>query len=218
AAPDCSSGRSGGSRSSPGARSPACSWRAPPAAGAAARRRCSPSPASRRRWRCWRSTWRAGRWGDDPVAGPGELFVIGVSWRTAPVAVRERLAFRDDELDRALGDLLGSPSVEEAVILSTCNRVEIYGCTAPSAPGARLASAAAEARSFLARSRGVAAEGLADQLFEHVEDGAVRHLFRVASALDSMVIGESQILGQLKDAYGAAVRAQATGPVLARSM
>jgi len=152
------------------------------------------------------------------VAGPGELFVIGVSWRTAPVAVRERLAFRDDELDRALGDLLGSPSVEEAVILSTCNRVEIYGCTAPSAPGARLASAAAEARSFLARSRGVAAEGLADQLFEHVEDGAVRHLFRVASALDSMVIGESQILGQLKDAYGAAVRAQATGPVLARSM
>src|SRR5690606_6507699 len=76
----------------------------------------------------------------------------------------------------------------------------------------------AEARSFLARSRGVAAEGLADQLFEHVEDGAVRHLFRVASALDSMVIGESQILGQLKDAYGAAVRAQATGPVLARSM
>jgi glutamyl-tRNA reductase len=144
----------------------------------------------------------------------GDLFVVGVSWRTAPVAVRERLAFRDDEVDGALGDLIGSHNIEEAVILSTCNRVEIYGSCA--APG--IAAAAAEARSFLARSRGVAAEGLASHLYERADDEAVRHLFRVASALDSMVVGESQILGQLKDAYGAAVRVQAAGPILGRSM
>jgi glutamyl-tRNA reductase len=144
----------------------------------------------------------------------GDVFVVGVSWRTAPVGVRERLAFRDDEVDNALADLTGSPDIDEAVILSTCNRVEIYGSCA--APG--IAAAAAQARSFLARSRGVAAEGLATHIFERVDVEAVRHLFRVASALDSMVVGESQILGQLKDAYGAAVRAQAAGPILGRSM
>jgi glutamyl-tRNA reductase len=144
----------------------------------------------------------------------GDVFVVGVSWRTAPVGVRERLAFRDDEVDRALGDLIASPDIEEAVILSTCNRVEIYGSCA--APG--MAAASAAARSYLARSRGVAAEGLADHVFERSDDEAVRHLFRVAAALDSMVLGESQILGQLKDAYGAAVRAQAAGPILGRSM
>jgi glutamyl-tRNA reductase len=145
---------------------------------------------------------------------PGDVFVVGVSWRTAPVGVRERLAFRDDEVDSALADLTGSPDIDEAVILSTCNRVEIYGSCA--APG--IAAAAAQARSFLARSRGVAAEGLASHIFERVDVEAVRHLFRVAAALDSMVVGESQILGQLKDAYGAAVRAQAAGPILGRSM
>ncbi len=150
--------------------------------------------------------------------GSGELFVVGLSWRTASVAVRERLAFRDEEVPRALGDLLGSPDIDEAVILSTCNRVEIYGLTSPGATGSRAVAAAAEARSFLARSRGVAAEGLADHLYEVVDIDAIRHLFRVAAALDSMVVGESQILGQLKDAYGAAMRAQATGAILGRSM
>jgi glutamyl-tRNA reductase len=152
------------------------------------------------------------------AAGSGELFVVGLSWRTAPVAVRERLAFRDDDIGPALADLLGSPDIDEAVLLSTCNRVEIYGSTPPGAPGSRAVAAAAEARSFLARSRGVAAEGLADHLYERVDTDAIRHLFRVASALDSMVVGESQILGQLKDAYGAAMRAQSTGAILGRSM
>jgi len=144
----------------------------------------------------------------------GDVFVVGVSWRTAPVGVRERLAYRDDEVDAALADLVASPDIEEAVILSTCNRVEIYGSCAE--PG--LAAAAASARSFLARSRGVAAEGLAGHIYERSDEQAIRHLFRVASALDSMVLGESQILGQLKDAYGAAVRAQSAGPILGRSM
>jgi len=144
----------------------------------------------------------------------GDVFVVGVSWRTAPVGVRERLAFRDEEVDAALAELTAAPDIEEAVILSTCNRVEIYGSCA--APG--IAAAAATARSFLARSRGVAAEGLASHLYERADEDAVRHLFRVASALDSMVVGESQILGQLKDAYGAAVRARTAGPILGRSM
>jgi len=144
----------------------------------------------------------------------GDVFVVGVSWRTAPVGVRERLAFRDEEVDAALAELTAAPDIEEAVILSTCNRVEIYGSCA--APG--IAAAAATTRSFLARSRGVAAEGLATHIYERVDEEAVRHLFRVAAALDSMVIGESQILGQLKDAYGAAVRVQAAGPILGRSM
>lgn len=150
--------------------------------------------------------------------GSGELFVVGLSWRTAPVAVRERLAFRDEEMPLALADLLASPDIDEAVILSTCNRVEIYGSTSAAHSPGRGVAAAAEARSFLARSRGVAAEGLAAHLYERIEEDAIRHLFRVAAALDSMVVGESQILGQLKDAYGAAARAQATGAVLGRSM
>ncbi|HWM86072.1 MAG TPA: glutamyl-tRNA reductase, partial [Kofleriaceae bacterium] len=129
----------------------------------------------------------------------------------------ERLAFRDEEVPPALSDLLGSPDIDEAVILSTCNRVEIYG-SAPGQNGSRAVAAAAEARSFLARSRGLAAEGLAGHLYERIEVDAIRHLFRVAAALDSMVVGESQILGQLKDAYGAAARAQATGAILGRSM
>lgn len=152
------------------------------------------------------------------MAGPGEMFVVGLSWRTAPVAVREKLAFRDDEVADALGEILTCPDVDEAVILSTCNRVEIYGATPTAGPAVSAAAAAAAARSFLARSRGQAAEGLADHLYERLDVEAVRHLFRVAAALDSMVVGESQILGQLKDAYGAAVRAEATGPVLGRSM
>jgi glutamyl-tRNA reductase len=150
--------------------------------------------------------------------GSGELFVVGLSWRTASVAVRERLAFRDDEVPFCLVDLLSSPDIDEAIILSTCNRVEIYGSTAHGRSGGRAVAAAAEARSFLARSRGVPAEGLASHLYERLDIDAIRHLFRVAAALDSMVVGESQILGQLKDAYGAAVRAQATGAILGRSM
>lgn len=149
---------------------------------------------------------------------PSELFVVGVSWRTAPVAVREKLAFPDDELARALTELTGSPSISEAVVLSTCNRVEVYGATPESAPASAVTSAAAEARSFLAESRGMAAEDLAASLYEYVEDDASRHAFRVASALDSLVLGEAQILGQLKAAYGVSVRTGTTGTVLGRCL
>lgn len=149
---------------------------------------------------------------------PSELFVIGLSWRTAPVAVREKLAFPDDELAEVLRELLSSPSIEEAVILSTCNRVEIYGATPQTAPSSAVTTAAAEARSVLAQSRGVSNESLGDAVYEYLEDEASRHTFRVAAALDSLVMGEAQILGQLKAAYGVSVRAGAAGQVLGRCL
>ncbi len=145
-----------------------------------------------------------------------ELFVVGISWRTAPVAEREKLAFRDDELPDALAELLDAPSIDEAVLLSTCNRVEIYGVGGRSTRESTSAAATAAAREFLARSRGVPGEHLASLLYEHTNAEAVGHVFRVAASLDSLVMGESQILGQLKSAYGSSVQAGATGPVLGR--
>jgi len=148
----------------------------------------------------------------------GKIFVVGLSWRTAPVAVREKLAFDANEIAACLDELLRSPSVNEALIISTCNRVEIYGTTGPTTPDDMVESATAEARNFMARSRNISGESLAKTLYERTHTEAVEHVFRVASALDSMVIGESQILGQLKDAYGAAVSANASGPLLSRWM
>jgi glutamyl-tRNA reductase len=147
---------------------------------------------------------------------PQNLFVLGLSWRTAPVELRERLAFRDDEVEAALSELLRCASVAEAMILSTCNRVEIYGATPRGAPASELTEAAAEARRFLAASRAAPVEALSAALYERTERDAVVHTFRVASSLDSMVVGEAQILGQLKTAFGVAVQAGAAGPVLRR--
>jgi glutamyl-tRNA reductase len=146
------------------------------------------------------------------------LFVIGLSWRTAPVAVREKLAFADDELSSTLQAVTALPHIGEAMLISTCNRVEIYGATAQTAPASALNAATGEVRSFLARARGVPAEDLSGNLYEHVDTAAVRHTFRVASALDSLVVGEAQILGQLKAAYGVAAGAGTTGPMLGRCM
>ena len=147
-----------------------------------------------------------------------QLFVIGLSWRTAKVALRERLAFPREGIPEALADLVASPIIDEAVILSTCNRVEIYGVTPRTAPASTIDAATAETRSFLARHRGVPGEELAEAVYERTDSDAVTHMFRVASALDSMVVGESQILGQLKDAYGTSVHCGATGSVLGRCL
>jgi glutamyl-tRNA reductase len=148
------------------------------------------------------------------VTGSGsELFVVGLSWRTAPVAVREKLAFRDDELAGAIAGLVGTGAVGEAVILSTCNRVDIYAATAGGA-GAALAAT----RRFLADSRGVPLDSLAGVVYEHTGEAAVVHAFRVASALDSLVPGEAQILGQMKAAHATAAAAGAVGMVLGRCL
>jgi glutamyl-tRNA reductase len=142
-----------------------------------------------------------------------ELFVVGISWRTAPVAVREKLAFRDDELADTLRAMKTElAGVGEALLISTCNRVEVYGVAKPGQ------DATAQVRKFLAEKRGQKPADVADKIYDYRGNEAVRHVFRVASALDSLVLGEAQILGQLKEAYGVAGKAGTNGPVLGRCL
>src|SRR5262249_34172635 len=142
-----------------------------------------------------------------------EIVVIGLSHRTAPLEVREKLAFTDDAVEPAVRELGALPSVGEAMLLSTCNRVEIYVTTRGAGPPA---SALAGVRQFLAASPRVELPSFAGPLYDHVGPAAVKHVFRVASSLDSLVIGEPQILGQMKSAYGIAAQAGAVGPLLGR--
>lgn len=140
------------------------------------------------------------------------LFILGVNHRSAPVAVRERLAYAEGEIVAALGRLkTAAPAIDEVALISTCNRVEIIGVTA--AP----AAAEEQAAGFIAADRGVAAGAFGAALYHHQARGAVRHLFRVGASLDSMVVGEPQILGQLKDAYAQAAAAGSAGLVLHRA-
>ncbi|MBA3457507.1 MAG: glutamyl-tRNA reductase [Deltaproteobacteria bacterium] len=141
-----------------------------------------------------------------------ELFVVGISWRTAPVAVREKFAFRDEELATTLQAMTATLPVAEALLISTCNRVEIYGVAKPGQ------DPAGSVRRFIAEQRGLAPAEVSDVLYDHVGPAAIRHVFRVASALDSLVLGEAQILGQLKAAYGVAGGAGTSGPVLGRCL
>ncbi|HET7845592.1 MAG TPA: glutamyl-tRNA reductase [Xanthomonadales bacterium] len=121
------------------------------------------------------------------------LIALGLNHQTAPVALRERVAFDADGIVAALRDLAGQPGVAECAILSTCNRTELY-CDV--APGAEAVPAA-----WLARHHGFDDGRLDEFLVTHREDAAVRHLFRVATGLDSLILGEPQILGQVKEAY-----------------
>lgn len=139
-----------------------------------------------------------------------QILVVGLNHRTAPVEVREQLAFPSDRLDGSLRELMALPSVDEGVILSTCNRVEVVAVARDGPAGF------AEIGSFLESRPGVRLDPAGDQLYHHARKNAVRHLFRVASSLDSMVVGEPQILGQLKEHYSIAKRAGAVGSVLHR--
>lgn len=122
--------------------------------------------------------------------------LLGVNHRTAPVAVRERLAIPESRLADAMRRLLEMPGVSEAFIVSTCNRVELL---------VRSPEAAPDLRPFLQAFFGInESSGLDPYIYEHRDADAVRHLFRVASSLDSMVVGEAQILGQVKEAYAVA--------------
>jgi glutamyl-tRNA reductase len=123
------------------------------------------------------------------------LALIGVNHKTAPIAVREKVAIRRDDLADVLRALAGRPGVTECMIVSTCNRVEILA--AVEGPEVSLGA-------FLAESTGVDARELAEHLFEYHDKEAVNHLFRMAASLDSMVVGEPQILGQVKEAFAAA--------------
>ena len=134
------------------------------------------------------------------------IVVVGLSHRTAPLAVREALAFPEDRLGEALERAQEEGGLSEAMILSTCNRVEVYG-RAPEPVAQHVAE-------FLARFHDRRLDELASHLYLLAGEPAVRHAFRVAASLDSMVLGESQILGQVKQAYEAAEEAGALGSVL----
>jgi glutamyl-tRNA reductase len=140
----------------------------------------------------------------------GELFVAGLNHRTAPVEVREQLAVEEDKLREILRDIHATGVLSEVMILSTCNRVEVYGVA--DVPG----EARALAFRHLCRYRGVDLASLEPVLYAKSEAEAVHHCFRVASSLDSMVLGEPQILGQVKDAFALAQSCQTVGPLLHR--
>ena len=169
-----------------------------------------------------------------PSAGPGApilsrhgahgaalslpVVVIGVSHKTAPVDVRERFAAGAEILPELLARLSARPELDEAMFLSTCNRVEVMGLAKPGKSLEAAKHAASRAiREALREQLGASSiDDLSDWLYEKSGDEAVRHIFRVAASLDSMVLGEPQILGQVKDAYDAAVAAGALRSHLAR--
>jgi len=127
-----------------------------------------------------------------------KLLITGVSHKTAPVEVRERLAFREDSLPAAMVNLKSREGVSEAMVLSTCNRVEII------VTGSDDCDPHAVVDAFLAEQKSINPLVIRPHLYRHEGRDAIHHLFRVAASLDSMVVGEPQILGQLKTAYAAA--------------
>ena len=144
------------------------------------------------------------------------IVLVGVSHRTAPLEMREALAFPKERMAEALKRLREEAGLDEAMILSTCNRVELYGRARDvSGDGAFPASdAAGMIESFLARFHGRAPGELGDAVYRLSGADAIRHAFRVAASLESMVVGEPQILGQVKEAYHAAEAAGTLGATL----
>ena len=138
-----------------------------------------------------------------------QIAVLGINHKTACVEVREQVALADDGASRLVRDLVASPAIDEAVAVSTCNRTELY-VTGPRLP---LQDVAIEA---LCAATPACRADLEDSIYYLENRDAVRHVFSVASSLDSMVLGEAQILHQLKNAYGLAEEAGATGTVLNR--
>jgi glutamyl-tRNA reductase len=146
------------------------------------------------------------------TGGGLRLALIGCNHRTAPVELRERVAFTAEQALDAAGELRRRGILEEAVVLSTCNRSELYG-VAPSADS-ELTDAMEE---FLTSFHRISRTQLDGRLYRWQGTEAVRHLYRVAAGLDSMLLGEAEILGQLKTAYGQALDHGSTGPVLNRA-
>jgi len=140
-----------------------------------------------------------------------EIVLVGLNHRTAPVEVREKVSFTAEQVQRAGEELRARGILEETLVLSTCNRSEVYGVPPESshecAPGLS---------TFLSEFHSVRADILGVSLYHHYDQEAVRHLFRVAAGLDSMLLGEAEILGQVREAYRFAHERGATGPVLNR--
>ncbi len=138
------------------------------------------------------------------------ILVVGLSHKTAPVAIRERVAFAPTEMQGPLHQLLALPAIAEAVIVSTCNRVEIYATSRDAESGI------AQIKRFLAEFHAIDSEELDNHLYDCQGSAAIHHVFRVAASLDSMIVGEPQILGQIKTAYGYATEFKTVGLILNR--
>jgi glutamyl-tRNA reductase len=141
------------------------------------------------------------------------IVLVGLNHRTAPVELRERLAFGDSLIPEALATLVDHEAVEEGLIVSTCNRVELLA----SAPKDAERGIDQLAR-FLCDYHSLASTDVSNHIYRHAGESAIKHVFRVASSLDSLVVGEPQILGQVKDAYQHAVEAGTIGRVLSQLM
>jgi len=139
-----------------------------------------------------------------------DIVLLGLSHKTAPVELRECIALNGDETLAALTTFKAHPAIKEVVLFSTCNRVEIL--MAATEPGAAVSAA----KAYLAESKQIQVNRFEKSLYHYTGDAAVRHLFRVAASLDSMMVGEPQILGQIKEAYLKATREKTTGVILNR--
>ncbi|MDP3938367.1 MAG: glutamyl-tRNA reductase [Deltaproteobacteria bacterium] len=141
-----------------------------------------------------------------------ELLIAGISHKTAPVTLRERYSYTESEPGGALRSLWEEGGLDEAFLVSTCNRVEVLAVVPT------LAEARERLGDWIARAHGEPAGAIGNHLYFYEGEQAVRHLFRVAASLDSMVVGEPQILGQIKAAYRVASDLGATGPLVNRLM
>src|SRR6267154_1994561 len=142
---------------------------------------------------------------------PMEIVLVGLNHRTAPLDVRERVSFTLEQARRAADELRSRGLLEESLVLSTCNRSELYGV-----PPEASHECGPELSSFLSEFHSVRPDVLNGLLYQHYDRSAVRHLFRVSAGLDSLLLGEAEILGQVREAYRFAHEQGATGPVLNR--
>ena len=138
------------------------------------------------------------------------IIVVGLSHKTASVDIREKVAFSPNSIEKPLRELVALEGIVEGVIVSTCNRVEIYATTRDIAGGI------ARIRRFMADYHHLAHDLLEPHLYSYHGEEAIRHVFRVASSLDSMIVGEPQILGQIKTSYGYAAEYKSSGIILNR--
>ncbi|MEY2930923.1 MAG: glutamyl-tRNA reductase, partial [Pseudomonadota bacterium] len=136
--------------------------------------------------------------------------VVGLSHHTAPIHVRERMALEREQIETLLQQLVAQPEISEALVLSTCNRVEVMACAAPGVETERLDQA-------VRAQLDVFAQALSPYLYRHLGPQGLKHLFRVACSLDSLVVGEPQILGQLKQALELAQEVGTVGANLRRA-
>lgn len=136
------------------------------------------------------------------------IIIVGLSHKTAPVEIREKLSFPAETIGESLKKLCGNYGINEGVIVSTCNRVEVFAVTHDIEKGLW------QVKRFLSEYHNIPLDALDEHLYTFSGEDAVRHLFRVAAGLDSMVLGEPQILGQMKDAYGYAIQHGTAGIII----